>query len=166
MDDLHRDFRKIEDLMGMVRADLDKLAIPTGALLRLQLDRLGGLQHRLTMPGVALLTPRTTGAALPRGRIFFLERAIRRGRLVGIVGVRLKPGLQLPHSVLELLNLATEMEHIDSNCLWGLLPIRLTERKGSFLIDREVNALEIARSFRDKKLGLLCMLDSNQYKEL
>lgn len=35
-----------------------------------------------------------------------------------------------------------------------------------FVIDREVNALEMARSFRDKELGLLCMLDSNQYKGL
>jgi hypothetical protein len=35
-----------------------------------------------------------------------------------------------------------------------------------FVIDREVNALETARAFRDRELGLLCMLDSNQYKGL
>ena len=35
-----------------------------------------------------------------------------------------------------------------------------------FVMDREVNAVEMARSFRDKEWGLLCMLDSNQYKGL
>ena len=35
-----------------------------------------------------------------------------------------------------------------------------------FVIDREVNALEMARVFRDQGWGLLCMLDRNQYKGL
>ncbi|MHC4074017.1 MAG: hypothetical protein ACYTGS_18625 [Planctomycetota bacterium] len=44
----------------------------------------------------------------------------------------------------------------------------LSQRSGieMFVIDREVNALEMARAFRDRGWGLLCMLDRNQYKGL
>lgn len=44
----------------------------------------------------------------------------------------------------------------------------LSQRSGieMFVIDREVNALEMARAFRDRGWGLLCMLDRSQYKGL
>lgn len=35
-----------------------------------------------------------------------------------------------------------------------------------FIIDREVNSLKIANQFKERKWGLLSMLDQNQYKEL
>jgi len=35
-----------------------------------------------------------------------------------------------------------------------------------FIIDREINSVEIAREFEGRSWGLLSMLDSNQYKEL
>ena len=35
-----------------------------------------------------------------------------------------------------------------------------------FAIDREVNSEELARAFEDRKRGLICMLDANQYENL
>ena len=35
-----------------------------------------------------------------------------------------------------------------------------------FAIDREVNSEELARAFEDRKRGLICMLDANQYEDL
>ena len=35
-----------------------------------------------------------------------------------------------------------------------------------FAIDREVNSEEVARAFQDRGLGLISMLDANQYKGL
>ena len=36
----------------------------------------------------------------------------------------------------------------------------------NFVIDREINSVNIAREFRDRSWGLLSMLDSNEYKSL
>lgn len=58
MDDLDGNFGNLDDLMGIKRTDLYKLAIPTGALLRLKLNGFGGLQHRLTVPWITLLAAR------------------------------------------------------------------------------------------------------------
>jgi hypothetical protein len=58
MDDLHLDLGKLDDLMGIVRCGLGKLAVATWALGRFEVPDLGWIQHGLTMALVPFLGPR------------------------------------------------------------------------------------------------------------